>query len=42
VLHRLEQDADAVPETYAVGSDGPDGARALPTRNGHRWSRLAT
>ena len=34
--------AQKTPElsTYAAGSDGPDAAEQLVTRNGHRWRRL--
>ena len=40
VLARFESGAGPAPEPYALGSEGPERARVLPARNGHRWTRL--
>lgn len=36
----LKASADADPELYSAGSDGPAGAEALLARQGHRWLPL--
>lgn len=41
VLRRLEAPDANPPFSYALGSEGPEAARSLPSQSGHRWSKLS-
>ncbi len=42
LLERFESRLAPPPETYALGSEGPERAKNLPSKNGHRWLKLST
>ena len=41
LLQALESPGAHAPSPYALGSEGPEVARSLPSRNHHRWSKLS-